>query len=220
MNVFRYMTITLILIALFHNKVVAEDETEMWAEPDMSIGNIKLGSSYHDIINRLGVPQEFGGTNLYPGLRYKDVVIELDNLNAIKNAVKNQLEWKPNIKDSNTLRIVAFQSVKTRGGLKIGSSLTEVLNVFGGTSYRIDTATIAYQSCTTIDIHKYPESNPFSFLINSFSGYALALHYDTEGISFYFKIDNKNSLPTVFAIAVSKKTACKNITNPLFPTSG
>ncbi|GEM_PF-4106758 len=213
MNVLRYMAITLILITLFHNNVAASDKKEMWAEPGMSIGNIKVSSSYQDIINLLGEPQEIGGSKGWPGLRYKDVVIELDNTDAFLNAIKNQRDWKPKIEDGIVKSIVAYQYVKTRGGLKIGSSIKEVLDVFGGSAMRFEPNKAANSvdiiECNSIDINKYPESNPFIFLINNYSGYVLELRYFSDGISFYFKIDDTTLSPTVFAIAVSNKTACK-----------
>ena len=150
-------------------------------------------------------------------LKYHNTMITMDNTAALKKAMLSKGKESDGLKNLETAVVNDIYSfspfAKTRGGIKIGSSLKEVLDVFGEASpnynYSGNEPTASF--CSIIFIYKYPENNPIRFMIDNFSGYVLRIDYLSEGISFYFKIDGKSTHPKVIAICVKSKSECRNL---------
>lgn len=209
--------LAMIFLLITSNNASATGNNEVWVEPGRSIANIKIDSSYSDIVQLLGPAQAIEGSTLFFDLKYDSTRIEMDNTASLKRALSNSDgEEAKKINTAIVTRIDTFSLIaKTRGRIKIGSTLKEVLDVFGEASPIFSTSGVKPTAlfCSNLYIYKYPENNPIKHMADNFSGYLLMINYLSEGISFFFKIDGKTMHPTVVAMSVSSKRECNNLLN-------
>lgn len=219
----------LIIIFLFFFVSVAygEDKT-IWLEPGVSAGPVRLGDDRKNVLKELGLPDDI--TNAYGG--YVDTAgrpkgfplmydISYDNglfieMNPHDDMRRIEENFRKGIKqnekkelEATVLRVTSYSPhSKTRGNIGIGSTLPEVLNVFGDNQMKtIRREPLKTVVCSIALIFKYPENKRSSLKEENYNGYMLSVDYFQEGIDFIFKLDD--GMPKVFAITVSEKKECK-----------
>lgn len=192
---------------------IKQKSEPVWIEPGISIGTIRLDEKIEKIFEILGTPQNIDETLKYfAKIDYGFLYIETTTVESLidflerKSAGKSVADFKFKHKIEN---ITIYDiNVKTKGNISIGSTLLDVLNVFGGTNYiTISQKPFKTIKCSKVTIFKTPEHGISGLRKNDFRGYVLEINYFNEGISFYFRIDN--SIPIVFAISISQKRECE-----------
>ena len=218
----KYLAKILILVFVFSSLVYATEPADekvqtIWIEPGISIGSIKLSTTTNELIGQIGPPIKMEGTNFIYYMEYPMMTFYMSHANYIQRRLKHVMSdedlKKIELKPENAIieNMITFDlSARTRGNLAIGSSLKEVLDIFGDTSIRIDNSNDIPKilECTVFGVSKHPENAPVRPK-EKFMGYALSLRYLTQGISFYFKVDRPDSIPRVYAIGVSDKEDCR-----------
>ena len=214
----------LIIIFLFFFVSVAygEDKT-IWLEPGVSAGPVRFGYNMENVLKELGLPDDI--TNAYGGyvdaegfplmydLSYDNgLFIKMHIVDDMRRVTENFKKGIKNEKkelEATVLRITSYSPYsKTRGNIGIGSTLPEVLNVFGDNQMKnIRQKPLKMVVCSTALIFKYPENKISSLKEENYNGYMLSVDYFQEGIYFIFKLDG--GMPKVFAITVSRKEECK-----------
>lgn len=188
--------------------VLAQDQS-LWLEPGVGIGKLKLGDSIKDVIAKLGPPADIRGNKILCHLEYPSILIETTGTNSLLRALKSGKKISPDEIESTVNFITIYGlSSKTRGNLSIGSTLKNVVEVFGDTQMRtISQEPLKIVKCASVDVYKFPENRPSMLREEAFSGHVLTIHYDNEGINFHFKVDDKSTL-RVFAITIANKKEC------------
>ena len=205
----RNFLLVIFIFYAFTFPVLAQDQA-LWIEPGVGIGKLKLGDRIKDVISKLGPPRNIRGNQMIGWMEYSSIFIEISGTNSLSRALKSGKKISPEEIESivNFITIYGL-SAKTRGNLSIGSTLKEVIEVFGDTQVRtVSQEPLKIVKCASVDVYKFPENRPSTLREDSFSGYVLTTHYDSEGIEFHFKIEN-NSILKVFAITISNKEECK-----------
>ena len=133
-----------------------------------------------------------------------------DDMRRVMENLRKGIKNEKKELEATVLRVTSYSPYsKTRGNIGIGSTLPEVLNVFGDTQMKIiRQEPLKAVACSTALIFKYPENQISSLKDENYNGYMLKVDYFQEGIGFIFKLDN-GGMPKVFAITVSGKNECK-----------
>lgn len=204
---------TLILLFLFLFVPIAYGEDNIiWLEPGVGAGPVRIGDSRESVVEKLGLPVKYEGLKIMYNMSYEDFLIEMnasDDLMRRMVNVQKGIENEKKEPEAALLRITSYSpNSKTRGNIGIGSTLPEVLNVFGDTHLKIvRQEPLKAIVCSTADVFKYPENTIASLRKEDYNGYMLEVDYFQEGIQFIFKLDD--SLPKVFAITISAKDECR-----------
>lgn len=195
----------LILLFLLVSAGILYANDDVWIEPGVGIGVMRIGDNMDAVIEKLGRPQKTSGNNFWESLDYPDWHIEVSNtISLIRTLEKGH---KPSGKEPVTVEEITTYSskAKTRGNITIGSTLKDVLTVFGDTMSK-SVSTSKYVTCAEMLAAKLPESPPSGVREDDFNGYIFFIHY-YDGITFFFKVDNQ--IPKVFAISVGERMECE-----------
>ncbi len=207
------LTYLISIVFFYYCQFIFAQDDSLWIEPGVGIGKLRLGDSYKGVISKLGFPENKKGTPGLGWLEYSKLYIEVSRVESIERALYKLQQTGEKISPEEIESTVQFITVydsltKTRGNLSIGSTLKEVIQVFGDTQvHQVSQTPLKIVKCADVNVFKIPENRPSMLKEDGFSGYVLTVSYNNEGIDFHFRIEN-NSLK-VFAITVSKKQECK-----------
>ena len=81
--------LSMIFLLITSSIASATGNNEVWVEPGRSIANIKIDSSYSEIIQLLGPAQGIEGSYLFFELKYDNTRIVMDNTASLKRALSN-----------------------------------------------------------------------------------------------------------------------------------
>src|SRR3972149_12058006 len=171
------------------------EEKAIWIEPGVSVGTIRIKDSPQNILKELGKPYDVKGVNIMHDIYYSNFLIQMsaaDDLKRRAGNIQRGIKNEANELEARVLRITSYsQYSKTRGNIGIGSTMPDVLNVFGDTTSRIVRhEPLKVISCSSAHIFRYPENRITTVKEDhNYAGFMLELDFFQEGISFVFKLD-------------------------------
>jgi hypothetical protein len=210
------IALTILVLFLIPSTQSLEQSQESWIEPGIGYGKIRLNEPVKELVSNIGEPpivKRVESMPIYFWLDYSRVYVEAMGLdNSVPSSLLSASQLSPIEREYKVDGIAIYDKLaRTRGNISIGSSIKDVATVFGDTStITVSRSPLKEIKCAEAEIIKFPENTPATLRGDSYSGYALSIHYIQDGIVFYFNLDNKGD-PRVFCILIWDKLECKKI---------
>lgn len=189
-----FLTVSLLLFLVTATALHTQPSSaQTWrVEPGIGYGPVRLGMSPDEVLGILGSPRErkdpsrWATTLTYSTSEYWFVARNVNEDPPVKELF---------------LITVWDRNATTRGGIRIGSTLFQVIDVFGDTRANLQTAADRrVLSCMDVLIHQAERAGPNQL--------TLTVSYQQLGISFRFSVSNVAPRPILSDMQVGRVGKC------------